>query len=442
MNINKEITLEEALDHIHEGMTLMVGGFGLSGVAERMLDGIVERGIGELKTISNSHSSAGFGAGKLIHSGLVREHTGSIVSPSTANCEYLKSGFTKLHLLPQGTLAEAIRAGGAGLGGFLTPVGLGTFVEEAKPIVEMDGKRYILERALTADVALVHAAKADRMGNLVLPRLTKNFCVAMCMAAGYAIAEADEIVETGEIDPDEVDVPGCCVSALVRSSKLPPRVREPRENEARDSIARRIAKLLKPGETVNLGVGIPTLIPKYLPDGCGVMFHTENGAIGNGEFLCDAAADNDCIDAGGVPVGLYKGASCFDSAMSFALVRGGHLDYTVLGAYQADQEGNIANWCVPGVRDTGMGGAMDLVYGAGAVIAALTQQDKAGNPKVLKRCSFPLTGAGCVKYIVTELATFEVADGHLVLLETEEGVSVEEVLAKTDADVVVPVAFS
>jgi acetate CoA/acetoacetate CoA-transferase beta subunit len=202
--------------------------------------------------------------------------------------------------------------------------------------------------------------------------------------------------------------------------------------DAQTIIAKRIAHELRAGMLVNLGIGIPTLVANYVPAGVSVFFQSENGLIGTGPIPEDGMAHPTLTDAGGQPVSALPGASTFDSAMSFALIRGGHLDMTVLGGLQVDARGRLANWMIPGKMVPGMGGAMDLVTGAKRVIVAMQHTAK-GKPKIVKECGLPLTSVRCVDLVVTELAVIGFADGRATLLETAPGVSVRQVVAATEA---------
>lgn len=208
--------------------------------------------------------------------------------------------------------------------------------------------------------------------------------------------------------------------------------------DQRDMIAKRIAQEFKDGMLVNLGVGIPTRIPRFLPAGVTVWLESENGIIGFGPPARAGEEDRFFVDASKAFTTILPGGCVFDSALSFGLIRGGHLDYTILGALQVDEEGNLANWIVPGGRLAGMGGAMDLVTGARRVVVATEHCSKDGAAKIMKKCTFPLTGAKVVDVIVTELAFIEVTPGGLVLREVAPGVTVEEVVAKTDARLIIP----
>lgn len=205
----------------------------------------------------------------------------------------------------------------------------------------------------------------------------------------------------------------------------------------KDLIAKRVALLFNDGELVNLGVGIPTLVPSFLPSGVSVWIESENGIIGAGPPADAGNMDVLLKNAGDKFCTILPGGCCFSSAMSFGLIRGGHIAATVLGAMQVDQEGNLANWIIPGGKLAGIGGAMDLVTGAKKVIIATEHCNKFGEPKILRKCTFPLTGKKVVDLIVTELALIEVAENGLVLKEIAPGVAIDEVMAKTEADLII-----
>jgi 3-oxoacid CoA-transferase subunit B len=207
---------------------------------------------------------------------------------------------------------------------------------------------------------------------------------------------------------------------------------------SREQMAQRVARELQDGFYVNLGIGIPTLVANYVPDDIDVMLQSENGLLGMGEFPTEETIDADMINAGKQTVTARKGASIFDSSQSFAMIRGGHVDLTVLGAFEVDVEGNIASWMIPGKLVKGMGGAMDLVAGADNIIVTMTHASKDGASKLLSRCSLPLTGAGCIRKVLTDLAYLEIENGAFILRETAPGVTIEEIIAKTAGKLIVP----
>jgi 3-oxoacid CoA-transferase len=442
--MNKVIaSAEEALRGIvFDGMTVAAGGFGVCGIPEKLIDALRHTGVTGLTVISNNCGLPTFGLGLLLQTRQIRKMVSSYVGENPVFERQYLDGALELEFTPQGTLAERLRAGGAGIPAFFTRTAFGTPLAEHKRIESFDGEPCVLETALTADLAIVKAQRGDTAGNLVFNKTARNFNPLCAQAAKVTVAEVEELVEPGQLDPDEIHLPGVYVHRIIRGERYAKPIEVAtvagkntgfKSSEQRDWIARRITRELRDGDYVNLGIGIPTLIANMVPEGVHVTIHSENGLLGMGSFPQEQALDPDLINAGKQTVTATPGASFFDSAESFGMVRGGHIDVSVLGGMQVSRSGDIANWVVPGALIKGPGGAMDLVYGAKRLVVAMEHATRDGSAKVVERCTLPLTGVECVDLLVTDLGVFTFPPGRgLTLVELSPfAESVDRVRAMT-----------
>ena len=436
-----QITLEQAAAKVRPGDALIVGGFGMTGNPTNIMHAIAETGVSDITYIGNNVGEPGLAGGRCLRQGQLRKVIGSFFTSNPEAVAAAQSGDVEFELLPQGTLAEAIRAGGAGLGGFFTPTAAGTPLADGCETRVIDGTEMVFVPALRADVAVIRAWRADTLGNLQYRMTENNFNQAAATAADLVIAEVEEIVPAGALDPDFIHTPGCFVDYLVQAGLNPEHLGTSasvaaslkKVDEARMMMARLALAELKRGDIVNLGVGIPTLVADLIKPGDGIVLHSENGMLGVGPEPETGGAMEYPINAGKAPVTALPGSSYFDSAASFAMIRGGHVDAAIMGGLQVDEQGNLANWAVPGKPLLGVGGAMDLASGAGRLIVTMTHCDRNGNSKVVQKCSLPLTARNAVDILITDLAVFNFDDSGMRLVKLLPGVTEDEVREKTTA---------
>ena len=446
---------EQAIADIENGATIAVAGFSVAhGFANSLILALREKGTKDLTLVCNSLGDPGATRGQILaeNKQLKKLIAAFSVRPGTptASEEQINKGELEVELVPQGILVERCRAGGAGIPAFYSPTSVGTDLVTGREIREFDGRPYVLEYAIHLDYAFCRGYRADRLGNVQFRGGNQNFNPSFAKAAKCAIVEVDEIVEPGVIPPELVDLPGIFVKRVVKTTqpkdaklwKRPerrpadkPRLYNNKPALTRQGIAKNAARLVREGTYVNLGVGIPTMVSNYFKDR-DVILHAENGVLGYGRMLTEEhEIDPDIFNAAGQYVALEPGASFFDSVTSFEMARGGHIHTVILGAYEVDETGSVANWSTADAKRGGIGGAMDLLSGKGDLIIVMEHADSKGRPKLRKRCTYPLTGKQCVSYVVTDLAVLRWDKDRFVVDAVAPGFTPQEVIALTEMDI-------
>ncbi|MFD2415176.1 3-oxoacid CoA-transferase [Amycolatopsis pigmentata] len=449
--LDKVTTAEKAVADVPDGASIAIVGFGTGHrFPSTLIRALVDAGPRNLCIVANSLGRGETSPESLALAGQVNRLIVSFSSRAGIQSDVadkIKSGEIALELVAQGILVERLRAAGAGLAGFYSPTAVGTELAEGKEIRTFNGREYVLEEALQVDYAFLRAYRADRSGNVQFKESSQNFNPSFAKGARVVIVEAEEIVERGEIAPEDIHLPEIFVThvvpttVIVKPGLAPAAVgrRAPDTRKtyfgkpalSRLEMAERAARLLPDSGYVNLGAGLPNLIAGFLT-GKNIRLHAENGVLGYGGPVRDEAKlDADLFDAGGGFVEPLPGMSFFDSVTSFEIARSGRLSAVVLGGYQVDADGNLANWTTPGQAGGGIGGAMDLVASGSTLIVLMEHCDSKGNAKIVDRCTFPLTGQRCVDVVVTDLGVLRRDGDGFVLEDVVEGFTPEEVLGLT-----------
>jgi len=472
-------SFDEAVADIPDGATISVESWGIPACAQNLVAAVKKKGIKDITLVTHNFIPIVLGEDETCFPSAILPQLKKLITPVVGIQqlgagafvkEYIEKGL-EVELSTHGTMAARLYAGAARLGGFYNPVGVGTVIGEGKETRVIDGKEYIFEKPINLDYALVRAHKADRLGNLVFRGIFRGDQPLMAMAAKVTIAEVDEIVEPGELDAENIVVPGIFVDRVV---KIPedgigthkkqkaligrlgeieiarkmlfrskcveekPRVEQSQDGKFkqrldRDTISMRAAKELRAGDYANLGVGIPNLCALYVPEG--VIFQSENGSVAYGPLVMEdeiRRAEFHYVDSGGRFFTLAPGTAFFDVMTSFLMIRGGRL-VSILGALEVSAKGDLANWNTGGDALGGtIGGGMDLAVGAKRVIVTMEHTTKDGKPKIVKKCSYPLTAKECVDLIVTDLAVIEVTPKGLVLKEVAPGWTAKEIQSLTE----------
>uniref|UniRef100_A0A8C5TLZ4 Succinyl-CoA:3-ketoacid-coenzyme A transferase n=1 Tax=Malurus cyaneus samueli TaxID=2593467 RepID=A0A8C5TLZ4_9PASS len=417
----------EAVKDIPNGATILVGGFGLCGIPENLIGGLLKTGVKGITAVSNNAGVDNFGLGLLLQTKQIKRMVSSYVGENAEFERQYLSGELEVELTPQVRTEEQESPA------FYTrgePIKLQAQMATIALVREFDGRHFILEKSITGDFALVKAWKADRAGNIIF-RCGLRKKTPTCL-------QRNEIVDIGAFAPEDIHVPKIYVDRLLQGEKFEKRIevstKEKKGDNVRERIIKRAALEFEDGMYANLGIGIPLLASNFISPDITVHLQSENGVLGLGPYPLESEVDPDLINAGKETVTVLPGSSYFSSDESFAMIRGGHVDLTMLGAMQVSKFGDLANWMIPMVK--GMGGAGPGIQCTDKVVVTMEHQPGKGNVhKILEKCSLPLTGKQCVDRIITEKAVFDVDKKKgLTLIEIWEGLTVDDIKKSTGCD--------
>jgi 3-oxoacid CoA-transferase len=448
-------SLSQAISKIQSASTIAVGGFATSGVPNALLQALSERNLKELEIVSIDVNVEGYGIDHLISKKQTRRHVASYVGENPNLARQYLAGDIEVEFTPMGTLVEKLRAGGAGIPAFYTLAGANTVVSEgklpirlassgsnhkysqAKTITKFDGKDYVLENSITTEFGLIKAWKADTLGNLIYRGSSQNSNPLVATASKYTIAEVEEIVPAGYLDSSSIHTPSIYLDTIVHVPHPKKFIaKQPKSleklDDAKKRILKRAAKEFKPGMYVNLGIGLPTMVTYFIDPELDIILQAENGVLGVGPYPDPDLQDPDFINAGKEPITLIKGGSIFNSARSFGMIRGGHIDITILGALQVSSKGDLASWLVPGKLVKGMGGSMDLVSSSAYKVVTMLHTNK-NQARLVEECNYPLTGRSVVDLLITEMGVFDFRmSDRMTLIEIGKDVTLEQIEVNTD----------
>ena len=442
---------DKAVKDIPSGSSIAIGGMGLCGIPQSLINNLSKSAAKDLTIYASLIPEGPNGIQPLLESHKVRSVVTSHVDNKLLQTQYLK-GEISVYMNSMGNLAEKLRSGGLGIPAFYCRSGIDTLmsnggmpaklgkngtVEEyslPKEIREFHGQTYMLENTITTDYSLVKAWKADKLGNCIFKMCSQNYNVDVGSAGKVCIVEADEIVETGDIDGDDIHLAGVFVHRVVKSNANNSTIAQavPKEVDSKHKeMLKRAAEELKKCNSAYIGSGIPKLATRFVDPLSSTDFFSDSGIAGY-NYPLDSKAELDLVDSDMMAVNIKKNGAIMKSSDAFSALRGGHLDVAMVDAYQVSENGDLANWSKGGLLE-GPKATVDVINKKIPLIVVMEHVDSNGKPKLLSKCTLPLTGKECISKIITDLGVFDVKSGKLTLIEIAKGVTVDEIKAKTEA---------